>query len=878
MALKLITAAVKTMAGGGVAGGAAAAAGSAASKLLGGKDEEKIIKSGDAVKQEVQAQALNQPQEVPTATPEAVKGFAAYLSKEIKVAERVHEEEIKNRTYAGLTRESTIATLLKGLKSSAIVLESNAKFAINDARQKTLQNKRNAEEQKVEGGLGDLASDVFGKVSGYAGNVKDGVLAALSPFMTPALLFGGAFLAEKMNSLLPERFRDTDLETVLNTVDMAADKVASLSATVGLQAMASKVKAAGTVSLQKMGLAKPPPAAAVAVQTVVGKVNPQMSRYQQYLSKLGGMRNWLAGLQKASNGIVAGAAKWIANLPPKMTAFLKRTMGKVLKWFLIFEAISFMYNSTQAFILGSITKDEWHKRNKEQITKIIRLFGGPYLTMMIFAAAGTIVPVLGNLGGGIAGLIVGILLGDEVFDVLKMNLLVEGLYDVFFLGKWDTLKSFANGLVARIMWWLPKMLAEYAFDAAKGIVTAPLDIARALTADRIATDEEISSEYGEDIGSAELLFKAGKGLGTDENAMLYAFKDIDTPEKYTTFKKEFEEKYLPEYNKGFGRNVNTMEEYLQKELSRSEYEQLKTQVTNQFNENAKNEQSNLKSFFRQIGYEETPTIAGIGEVTDEEYAKWMSGELVDVVKRNGEKVLMTEQELLESDNVYRGLSANERAVDRMKMRQRKNNVPPPSIEQTPIVGESSSQSDDVEVNFSREVFLNNDPENYKKYTDYYNSERTKLFDAKLQSMPESDRTKSVFRDHAFEEAKREARVAAAVAFKNEIEAAGAGEIKIVPSSSGNVRPQRETVVEGTQATPIKDNTSEVAVATAEAIDQAIVPTMDKVGQNLIVLNQAQANQQKVQSPPIGTEGPSVATSAYPSRSTTDSFVDLAYVT
>lgn len=669
MALKLITRAVKAMATGGAAGGAAAAAGSAASKLIGGQDEKEVIESSKALNERAQQESvISKPAVISTATPEAVKGFAAYLSKEVDIAERVREEEIKNRIYGGLRREDSILSLLQGLKSSAIVLESKAKFALYDARQKMLQNQREAEEQKLEGGLGDLASDALGKVAGYAGRVKDGVLAALSPFMTPALLFGGAFLAEKMQSLLPERFRDTDLETVLDTVDMAADKVASLSATVGLQAMASKVKAAGTVSLQKMGLVKPPSAAATAAQTVVGKVNPQMSRYQRYLSKLGAARNWLVGLQKASNGIVASAAKWMANLPPKMSAFLKKTMGKVLKWFLIFEAISFMYNSTQAFILGSISKDEWHKRNKEQITKIIRLFGGPFLTMMIFAAAGTIVPVLGNLAGGTAGLIVGILLGDQVFDVLKMNLLVEGLYDVFFLGKWDTLKSFASGLVGRIAIELPKMLAQFAWDAAKGIVTAPLKIAEMMTADRIATDEEITAEYGEDVRGAELLMKAGEGMGTDENAILYAFKDIDTPEKYQFLKKDFEEKYLPQYNEGFGRNVDTMEEYLQKELGEDEFEQLKTQVSTQMRENADNDNEQLKTFLRQVGIEETPTIQGIGEVSDEEYRRVQQGELVDVILKDGSKTLMTEQELMTSDNV--GIRAREIAMERLERNRR----------------------------------------------------------------------------------------------------------------------------------------------------------------------------------------------------------------
>ena len=699
MALKLITSAVKAMAKGGVAGGAAGAAGKAADDFLGGNEELEIKSIGEEVQQE-ESNVVSRSPVIPletTEAPETIYNFANNIVKNTEIIEKVvdapkikpQDESVQGfkrlvQKEKELEQQRQVATAVSGIRSAGMVLQEDAKDAIEKQRREKLKSEREAEEQKLEGGLGDMATTGFEKVAGFAGRAKDGILAALSPFMTPALLFGGSFLAEKIEEILPERFRDTDLETVLNTVDMAADKVASLSATVGLRSLAGKVGKAGQITLQNMGLAKPPPAVAQpgvnAAQATVGKVGAG-GKYQRFLAKLASARKWFIGLQKASNSIVASASQWMAKLPAKAMQFLKRTMRKVLKWYLIFEAISAMYNATQALILGTISEDEWHTRNKEQITKIIRLFGGPFLVMALFAAAGTVVPVLGNLAGGLGGLIVGILLGDSVFNILKLNVIVEGMYDVFFLGSWDKLKSYIPTLLSSVGSRLNEIIADAAKSAFEAVTTSPLRIANEMFSDRMATEEEISAEYGDDVRGTELLFKAGEGLGTDENAVLYAFKDIDTPEKYNAFKNEFEEKFIPEYNEGFGRDVETMEEYLQKELGTDSYDQLKNQVAVQMRENAENESEKLRDFLRETGIDESTVIAGVGAVSDEDFSRYQSGELIDVTTQDGERVLMTEEQLLNSDNV--GVAARESALERIERNRRIFTVRQTQEEETP---------------------------------------------------------------------------------------------------------------------------------------------------------------------------------------------------
>lgn len=211
--------------------------------------------------------------------------------------------------------------------------------------------------------------------------------------------------------------------------------------------------------------------------------------------------------------------------------------------------------------------------------------------------------------------------------------------------------------------------------------------------DRISTDEEIAEKYGDDIESSELLMKAGEGMGTDENAILYAFRNIDTPEKYISLKTDFEENALTEINKKRTRPYFTMEQYLRSELSEGEYKKLQNQVTQQMVSNQNNEKTKLNEFFREAGYDELELIPGIENVTPEEYQLYQEGKLIAAVTKDGDKKLYTEKELRETDEVAPGIkrAARQRARNRGKFNEAQEagevNIvsPSESNQQTPVL-------------------------------------------------------------------------------------------------------------------------------------------------------------------------------------------------
>ena len=839
MALKLITAAVRAMAKGGVAGAAAGTAGKAASGMLSDNDQQKIQQVADQsqeIQQRQEERAKNTPPPITTETPKAVAGFAAMVQKEVAIAQQVENEEQKNRIYSGLERESTVGALLKGLRRSAFLLQRDAQEAIDAAQKRRLEYARQQDEERAEG-LGDIFGKGYARVAEFTGKVKDGILAALTPFMTPALLFGGAYLANQINDLLPERFRANSIEDVLVAVDTAAEKISQIAGVAGITSVANRLGKATKSSLAALGIVKPPISAPVsaAAQAAVGKVKPGAAKYQKFLSKIQGAQVWFAKLQNSTNGIIAKASQWMARLPAKLSSILQKGMKKVLKWFLIFEILTALYNATQALVLGTITEAEWHTKNKEQIVKLLRIFGGPFVVMAIFAGlsafvstfiGGPLGSILGALSGGVAGLVVGIILGDTVFDILKLPMLVEGFYDMIVFGKWDKLKSFIPTLLKSVTVELPKMLLKYATDAAKAVGSTIVNLATG--ADRIATEEEISAEYGDDISTAELLRSAGEGMGTDENAILYAFKDIDTPEKYLELKKQFEENVLPDINEGRTQRGQfySMEQYLRGELSEGEYNKLRSQVTQQMVRNQSNEKTDLNKFFRDVGYQELQLIPGIDDVTEEQLDQYNRGELVDVVV-DGKKTLLTLEELREAD-IDRKFK--QIARDQARMRKRQYEQRQMASEEAPARGGANEQQSPQ----GREQYLRD-----------------------MAARMGIDATGNIT-----------GKFVGGVP----VEING----QVVPNSV-YTNEEREKVRAAEEARRMMGGDRQPTQRPSEPAPN-ITPVADKMAGNLAVVNQT-INQQQRESTPAFGSGPRVQpSSARPTHDTTDSFIEPGFVT
>lgn len=552
------------------------------------------------------------------------------------IKKRLTQVEIK-------TRKQT--QILLNLKTASMGLNNTVKDDLDKKRQAELQAQRDADEEKVERrGIGDIGRDAFRKVGEFGGRIKDGILAALAPFFAPAALFGTSFALEQAQEFIPE---DLELEQVLNVVDTVEEKVAGITAAfMGLRSGRAIGRGVQSVVQAFRG-----PQGMTAAQEVISKVRPGDARFARFLPALQKAQGFFARISRMTNSITAAVARWGSSLGTWFANSMKKLAGKVLKWYLIFEAFQIMINAAQLLIMGTIDENEFHRRTKEQIGEIVRVLGAPYLIMLLFGLLGTVVPVLGNMAGAAAGFITGLILGDVVFESLGMQQLVDGLYDWIFLDDTNKLRSYPGVLLRGLAIALPKAIAaEVAVQYER--VT---QFADSLIQDTMATEEEIISKFGADATDLDILRQSTEGRGTDENALLYAFRNIKSTDDYILFKNRFENEFLPEYNdnRTFGK-VDTMEEYLRKELLTDEYKQLIEQISSQIMETGNIEREKLNNFLREMtGVSVLPRITGFsGEHTQEEYNMWKAGMIAPVQLKEGGQVLMTEESIRTSDRIF----------------------------------------------------------------------------------------------------------------------------------------------------------------------------------------------------------------------------------
>lgn len=560
------------------------------------------------------------------------------------------------------TRKQT--QILLNLKTASMGLNKVVKDDLDERRRDELEEQRDADEEFVERrGIGDIGRDAFRKIGEFGSRIKDGILAALSPFLAPAALFGASFALEQAQRFIPE---DMSLEQVLKVVDTVEEKVAGITAAFmgltrgqaigrGAQDIARAVRSfTGTGGM-------------AAAQEVVSKVRPGNPMFARFLPALQKAQGFFARLSRMTNSITATAARWGSSLGTWFANSMKKLAGKVLKWYLIFEAFQIMINAAQLLIMGTIDENEFHRRTKEQIGEIVRILGAPYLIMLLFGLLGTVVPILGNMAGAAAGFITGLILGDIVFESLGMQQLVDGLYDWIFLDDTNKLRAYPPVLLRGLAFALPKAIASEISEQYERVT----QFADSLIQDRMATEEEIVSKYGADASDLDILRQATEGRGTDENALLYAFRNIKSTSDYNMFKNRFESEFLPEYNSDrlFGK-VDTMEEYLKKELLPNEYQQLVEQINSQIMETGTIEQERLNNFLREVtGVSVLPTIAGFtGDHTQEEYKMWKAGLIAPVTLVDGTRELMTEEQIRTSDRI--GIRARELAIERIERNQR----------------------------------------------------------------------------------------------------------------------------------------------------------------------------------------------------------------
>lgn len=475
-----------------------------------------------------------------------------------------------------------VTPFFNALATASSNLEESVKKSVDNERRENLERMRDEDEAKIE--RKQVMDDILGKIGNVAHKTKDGLLSLLAPFLPAGALFATGFILDKINSVLP---RGTTLSDITNTFEHMQTTVARVAGGVGkLTAGFSKVSAIATGTIR--GLFPSTPLAIRNTIDFTSKISLTNGRFARHMPFLNAANSFFLMLSRSTNSMMARLAQWTSNLGPWFESRLKSVAKKVIKWVLIIEAMRAMINALQMKILGAITEEEWHNRNREQINNIIRILGAPFLVMALFAAAGNMgVPILGGLGGGAAGLITGILLGDDLFRILKLEILIGGIYDWLVLGDKTKIKSFIPQLIDELVVRIPKLIAESVKEATVNTVTDISDIITRNREIKTVDQEYVLEKYGQTT-NATLIHKASEGIGTDESAILHAFRDVKSVRDYNAIKSSFESSVLPEYNRnrlfGIGK-IDTMEDYLKSELSPRQYEQLQSRIQTQITNN-----------------------------------------------------------------------------------------------------------------------------------------------------------------------------------------------------------------------------------------------------------------------------------------------------
>lgn len=562
---------------------------------------------------------------------------------------------IKKRLESVEIKTHKQTAILLRLRAASMGLNETVKDAIDTDRQNELQLERDdAEEQIERRGIGNVASDVFGKLRDYAENTGSLVKEYITKFGLPLALIA-------LPSLIPDSDNDTPLEDLIAAARDIVTKV-----TTGTTAALGAARATG-------GRAK--------------RIVSSFSGRRQNLRALQAMRaarEYFSDLRNSQNRMAQQLGRAATAMPRSIQKALNFALRAPMRLFRGIVAIEAMMVIIEFYASGMMSEQERDRQMKEKIGDFVRFIGIPYLLAFIFGAIGAPAMGIGGLVGAAAGFLVGVLLGDAAYTIFGIEKQIDGLYDAFVHGNWSKLMSVQGEVLAE----MPGIIGEMISDTMKNAVQK-LDSIMAPV--KTISEEQLEFRFGKGAAgasAADIIFRSSQGRMkghkavsyTDQDAILFAFKNVDTPEKYHSIKQNFEEEFLPTYNKIKGEEnaVETMEEYLDKELSTKEYNFIKDHLQTQVLNNDSVSDEEYKKFLTDIDYD-TRKLAV--RMNNEEINLIREGKAVTVQIPGGGVEVMTEEQIGQADNITR--EVKEEALNRLQ--QRSNEVNNLNVTQQPPV-------------------------------------------------------------------------------------------------------------------------------------------------------------------------------------------------
>jgi len=295
------------------------------------------------------------------------------------------------------------------------------------------------------------------------------------------------------------------------------------------------------------------------------KANPLVGKI------IGGLRtlvNWIRGISKVITKPLQIAGTLLAPIVKFIGSAGKALLTKPIKWFMIIEGVLLTIQAGEAYLLSPSEKKEkeFHESVKASINQLIDLIGAVYVGAFIGTLAGgalgtVALPIIGTAGGSVIGAIAGVLLADQIFTILPIDVIVNAFYDRFVLGKQDAFDSLGQKMKNHVIAELNKI-----YDSLGNLKDT-------LTGGgySMSTAEEVIEEYGADKSMVDIAYEAMRGAGTDEGALAYSLSHIKSPAEFTKFAQTYKEQIGLD-----------LEEQIKKELSDGEYKGLQEQLQKQF--------------------------------------------------------------------------------------------------------------------------------------------------------------------------------------------------------------------------------------------------------------------------------------------------------
>lgn len=489
-----------------------------------------------------------------------------------------------------LQRLSNNDAHIRGLKQSIdeAIDQNAATLRANERR----RDEADVEDKFVPGGVARTAGKIGGVVGAYSSTYLIPAIALAAAEVSTDIADDNALNEETIGSSLSflddieekyvqlaagfQAFKQSGtLEKMKTSAVEGGKRVAA-----GAAAARDRIKNADNViqgqQLIKDAITKSKNKAAEIAEKI--KANPAG---QKAVVALRTLVSWMKAFANGASDILDPIRRLLAPVLKFAGNIFKGLLTKPIRWYIAIEMLLLLIPAADAFALGTMTEEDFGKRAKATINDLIDLIGGTYIGTMIGIFAGGLIgtftlPVIGTVGGAVICGIAGFMLGDTLFRILPIDVVVNATYDYWFLDKKDAFNNLGSKLADHVVRELHKV-ADSAMDLLYD--SSELVSGQSLEA---ATDEKIFKKYvvlGNDrvlneegmFDPVRLMREATRYIGTDLNAVSYAVKDIKTPEEYAQFENRFEEMY--------DLNLNDV---LESELNDRELQRFKSQLESQY--------------------------------------------------------------------------------------------------------------------------------------------------------------------------------------------------------------------------------------------------------------------------------------------------------